>query len=184
MIIDKPDLQYIYIFSKKCFDSPSDPASYLTYQDRRLTNKEYLEHWGKWVFLAEREQLDELARKFDPYVEVGTLPCIKYDHAPQQWAGKEQCGMCVYCDDRQREEVWQLISSFGVSEKRWVYERDLIEKWLPGGEHLERWITVHGLTDEEAEKLREEAHHKYQAAFFERPNDICLGWAQLDATEE
>ncbi len=69
--------------------------------------------------------------------------------------------MGVYCDDGQSDEVWQFLANFGVKEKKWVYERDLIQKWMPSGVFMERWITAHGLKDTEAGKLREEARCKY-----------------------
>jgi hypothetical protein len=55
MIIDRPESWYIFIFSKDYFDSPSDPGSYILYNGKRLTNKEYLDHWGKWVFFEEKK---------------------------------------------------------------------------------------------------------------------------------
>lgn len=178
MIFDRPESWYIFILSKDYFDNPYDPASYMVYDGKRLTNKEYLEHWGKWVFIGEKEEIYEMARKMDPHVESGAIPCAKYDREPQRWATLEQCVMCVYCDDRQREEVFEVLSSLGVKGKRWVYEREVIEKWLPGGLHMERWIKSHELSEEDAEIIREESRQKFNSQFFDRPDDICLGWEQ------
>jgi hypothetical protein len=86
--------------------------------------------------------------------------------------------MCVFCDDREREEVWQILSRLGVKVKAWVYDREVMEKWQPGGLNLERWLTAHGVADEEAERIREDARQKYHERFLKRPNDICLGWEQ------
>lgn len=179
MIVDRPESWYIFVLSKDYFDSPDDPASYMAYKNKRLTNQEYMDHWGKWVFFGDnREELDELARKLEPYVESHDIPCIKYDRAPQKWADLEQCVMCVYCDDRQKKEVLEILSSFGVKAKGWVYEREVIEKWQPGGLHMERWIKAHELSDKDAETIREEAREKFKGQFFDRPDDICLGWQQ------
>jgi len=178
MIIDKRESWYIFVFSKDHFDSSSDPGVYIAYNGRRLTNKEYLEHWGKWVFFGEREELDELAKKLDPYVENNEIPCIKYDRAPQKWFELEQCVMCVYCDDRQRHEVAKILSRFGIKAKGWSYDREVIQKWLPGGLHMERWIKNHNVSEEEAEKIREESRQKYKKQYFDRPDDICFGWNQ------
>lgn len=178
MIIDRPESWYIFIFSKDYFDSPSDPGSYITYNGKRLTNREYLEHWGKWVFFGEKEELDEKAHNLDAFVESHDIPCIKYDRSPQKWFELEQCVMCVYCDDRQRMDVWKFLAQFGVKAKAWAYEREVIEKWLPGGLHMERWLKAHDLSEEQAEKIRNDSEKKYQKKFFDRPNDICMGWEQ------
>ncbi len=178
MIIDRPESWYIFIFSKDCCDRGGDPGSYIMYKGKRLTNKEYLDHWGKWVFFGEKDEVNEMARNLDPYVESGRIPCVKYDRAPQEWAELEECVMCVYCDDRQKDDVLQILSGFGVKAKGWAYEREVIEKWLPGGLHMERWIKAHGMSEEAAETIREESREKFQRQFFDRPNDICLGWEQ------
>ncbi len=176
MIIDRPQSQYIFLFSRHSLNS-SDTGSHMTYQCKRLTNKEYLEHWGKWIYLDERDHLDELVLKLDPYVEDGSIPCIKYDHTPQRFFDMDQCVLCVYCDDRQRDEVWEILSRFGIKGKAWVYEREVIEKWMPGGLLMEKWITAHGLTDKEAEEIREDARKKL-GIIYERPSELCYGWRQ------
>jgi len=178
MIIDRPESWYIFIFSKDYFDSPSDPGSYILYNGKRLTNKEYLDHWGKWVFLGERKELLELAQQLNPYVEDHKIPCIKFDRAPQKWFELEECVMCVYCDDRQRDDVMAILSKFGVKVKGWTYEKEVIEKWLPGGLHMERWIKTHKLNEKEADEIRNDSKQKYNKKFFEKPNDICMGWEQ------
>ena len=38
-----------------------------TYKGRRITEEEYLEHWGKWVII------DEIADDLDLAVEMGLL---------------------------------------------------------------------------------------------------------------
>lgn len=177
MIIDRRGSWYIFIFSKDDLDTPSDPGSHITYNERRLTNKEFSEHWGKWVFFGEKEELDELAEKLDPYVENHQISCIKYDRFPQKWFELEQCVMCAYCDDRQKDEVFQILSQFGIKMKAWSYEREVIQKWLPGGLHLERWIKRANLSEEDAEKLRKGSRERYEK-FFDSPDELCSGWSQ------
>ena len=177
MILDRPESWYIFILRKDYFKNPNGPPSYMTYNGNQLTNKEYLEHWGKWVFIGEKSEIHDLAQKMDPHVESGAIPCAKYDRDPQRWATLEHCVMCVYCDDRQREEVINIMISLGVKGRRWVYEREVIQKWLPGGLHMEAWIKANNLTEEEAEKVREESRQEFKI-FFDRPDDICLGWKQ------
>lgn len=178
MIIDRPESWYIFIFSKDYLSSPSDTGSYITCHGKRLTNREYLDHWGKWVFFGEKEELNEMARDLDVFVEKQEIPCIKYDRSPQHWFDMEQCVMCVYCDDRERDDVWKILHSFGVMEQAWSYEREVIQKWSPGGLHLERWLKHHKVSEEEAEKIREEARLKFKRKFFDKQNDICMGWEQ------
>ena len=178
MIVNRPGSWYIFVTSKDYFERSHNGPSYMTFEGKRLTNKEYLEHWGKWVFYGEKEELNEMASNLDPYVEKGDIPCIKYDPSPQKWASLEQCVMCVYCDDRKKDEVMKILSSFEVKVKAWVYEREVIEKWMPGGLHLERWIKSQDLLDQDAEQIREESREKFKRQFFDRPDDICLGWAQ------
>lgn len=178
MVIDRPGSQYIFMYSRESLNNSSDRASYIAYKDKRLTNKEYLEHWGKWVHLDDKENIHELAHKLDQYVEEGIIPCIKFDRAPQQWADMDQCVLCVYCDDRQRDEVWKILSDVGVKIKAWTYDREVVEKWRPGGQYLERWIGANKLTEEEADRTREESRQKFKATFFDKPDEPCRGWIQ------
>lgn len=178
MIIDRPESWYIFVYNTHDYESSDDPGAYIAYDGWRLTNREYLEHWGKWIFFGEKEELDEMARKLDPFVENGQIPCIKYDRAPQRWFDLEQCVMCVYCDDRQRDEVFQILSRFGVKEQAWVYDQEVIQKWMPGGLFLESWLKYHNVTEEEAEKIREDARKRFQRQFFERPDDVCFALSQ------
>lgn len=178
MIVDRPESWYLFILKSDYFETSDNGPSYMVYEGKRLTNKEYLDHWGKWVFFGEKAELDEMARNLDPYVESGAIPCIKYDRAPQEWASMEQCVMCVYCDDRQREDVHKILRNFGVKAKGWAPEQEVIKKWSPGGLHLERWIKSKKLSDDEAKKVREDAHERFNRQFFDRLDAICLGWQQ------
>ena len=177
MKIDKRGSWYKFVFSKEDLDTPGDPGSHIRYNERRLTNMEFSEHWGKWVLLGESEEFEELAEKLDPYVESHQISCIKYDRSPQEWFDLDQCVMCVYCDDRQKDEVLKILSQFGVKMKAWSYEREVIEKWLPGGLHLERWIKKAKLSEKDAETLRKESKQRYKK-FFDNPDALCSGWAQ------
>lgn len=176
MIVDRPQSHFIFLFSRDTLNS-DDLGAYMVYQGKRLTNREYFEHWGKWVYLDERENLDELARKLDSYVESGEISCIKYDHAPLRTLGMDQCVLCVYCDDRRKGEVWEILSRFGIKGKAWVYEKEVMEMWMPGGALLEKWITAQGLTGERAEKIRENVRHAFSVKYGS-PDDLATGWEQ------
>ena len=78
MIQDKPNRTWIYV-------TPSSPEiSFPNYQGRRITREEYIEHWGKWVIVDDKERLDEWAEDLDMAVEEGLIYMIKYlRSAPQ-----------------------------------------------------------------------------------------------------
>jgi hypothetical protein len=157
MIVNKPYLYWIYVMP-----SASSKGEPFTYKGQQLTKEEYLEHWGKWVIMDEREQLDELARKLEPYVESRAIYTIKYTRSPEHIFDIDTCVMCVFCDDREKEEVWQILSSLGVTLKAWVYDREVIEMWQPGGVMMEQWIKHFGIEGEEAEEIRKSTQQKYE----------------------
>lgn len=174
VIIDQPESHFIFIFSKNYVYGKQH---YISYEGKPLTNKEYLKHWGKWVILNTREHLDALAQKLDLYVEKGLIPCIKYDRKPIEEFKHlllTECVMCVYCDDRQKEEVWQILVSAGVNNKAWVYEHETMQKWLPGGLLLENWIQAKKMEDEAAKKVRNKAKEYFEKLFADE-NSIFLG---------
>ncbi len=173
MIVDRPESHFIFLFHPDAFYG----YHYIAYQGKPLTNKEYLEHWGKWVLIGTRSEFDSLAKNIDPYVEKGIIPCVKYDRVPLKHLGLEECVMCVYCDDRQRDEVWKILAKYNVNLKAWFYERETLEMWSPGGRLLENWIASQNLSEEEAEKVREDARQRVNA-IYEEEEAIFTGWEQ------
>jgi hypothetical protein len=177
VLIDQPGSHFIFIFSKSYVYGKQH---YISYKKRPLTNKEYLTHWGKWVIINTREYLETLAQKLDLYVEKGLIPCIKYDRKPIEEFENlllNDCVMCVYCDDRQKEEVWNILVSEGVDNKAWVYEHETMQKWLPGGLLLENWIQAKKMKDEDAEKVRNNAKEYFDKLFADE-NSIFKGVVQ------
>ena len=152
MIVDQLDFQWIYIL-------PSNPKlpSKRKYPSPK-TEEEYLEHWGKWVVFGEKEYVGGLARSLDPYVEAKHIYPIKYLRQAPPGLGFEQPVMCVYCDDREKEEVWEILCNLGVTQKQWVYESETIAAWQPGGELFEQMAAYRKLSPEE----REKAEKKFQ----------------------
>lgn len=178
MIIDDPRVHFICIFARKCIYG-NDPAAYIKYKGKRLINKEYLEHWGKWVALGTREQMDKLALKLDQYVEEETIPCCKYDRDPlKKEFGMTECVMCVFCDDREKDEIWQILKDLGLTMRAWFYEREIIDRWRPGGLFLERWIEARGLTGKAANAVREDAGRRMDKLYGD-PDAPCPAWDQL-----
>ena len=76
MIIDKPYYYWIYLI-------PSNPKFPLACYGLPRSKDEYLEHFGKWTIMDEREKLDELALNLDPYIECRAIYSIKYTRAPE-----------------------------------------------------------------------------------------------------
>ena len=146
--MDKLNFLWIYVTN-------SNPdLHYRGRWDFPKTKEGYLEHWGKWVIFGEREYLDKLACQLDPYVEDRHICNIKYLCRALLWTGFDKPAMCVYCDDREKEEIWQILSHFDIPNKLWVYERETIASWQPGGELLEKMIAYRKLSPEKAERVR------------------------------
>ena len=127
MIVDKSFYYWIYVvpsnpdFPPACMPIPSN-------------KEEYLEHFGKWTIMDDKENLDDLARKLDPYVECRAIYTIKYTRAPESHFGIDQCVMCIFCDDRDKEDVWEILARQGVTLKAFVHDRQVVEMWQPGGD--------------------------------------------------
>jgi hypothetical protein len=171
MIVDRPGSHFIFVVP---WDHVYKHYNYINYRGKDLTNQEYLEHWGKWIIFGPKEQLSEIAKKIDPYVEEKKIPAAKYDREIIQEFELGECVMCVYCDERQREEVWEILSSLEIEDKMWVFEKETMERWMPGGRLLEKWISGRGLSPEQAEIVREDAREKFKK-MFENPHAIFRG---------
>jgi len=174
MIVDRPESFYIFIYHPSVVYSD---ASYFIYKGNRLTNKEYLEHWGKWIIVDEKERLDELAEKLDPYVENKAIPCVKYDRYPLGMFDLGGCVMCIFCDDRERDEIWEILAGFGATLKAWVHDRDVVQMWMPGGLILEKWIEEHHLDEKKAQEIRDDAQMKFDKQFGNE-DAFASGWDQ------
>lgn len=173
MIIDDPRSRFIFVYHPLTLMG----RSYTVYQGKEMTNGEVLEHWGKWLVLGARARLEELAEKLDPYVEEKKIPCIKYDRLPPLSLGVEECVMMVYCDRRNRDAVWEILSQLGIKMKAWVTERETMEMWLPGGRLLERWMASQEFDERRKEATREDAARRL-GHIFDHPEEIFRGWEQ------
>ncbi|MDA8233348.1 MAG: hypothetical protein M0Z31_00800 [Clostridia bacterium] len=165
MIVDQPGSHFVFVFSSRYVYANEH---YICYKGKALTNKEYLENWGKWVVLGTREEINIMVEKLNSYVENKQIPCIKFDRKPIKEFKNillTECVMCVYCDVRQSEEVWKILANAGIKTKAWVFERETMKKWLPGGVLLENWISERGIVGDAAEKIRKEAQDYFQTMF-------------------
>lgn len=162
MIVDRPGSHFIFVVSRH---HVYDGYNYIRYDGKPLTNKEYLEYWGKWVFFGDHEKLGDFALKMDPFVEEKVIPAAKYDREVIDAFELGECVMCVYCDFRQREAVWKILESIGVTDKMWVFEKETMQRWMPGGHLLEKWIAGKQLDPEAADRVREDAKKTFQKMF-------------------
>jgi len=80
----------------------------------------------KWLIFGKREELEELAKKIEPYVERGLIHSAKY-------SPEENSVMCVYCLDYEREKVWQILEKLGVKKRIWKYDYQTMQDWSIGG---------------------------------------------------
>ena len=173
MIIDQPQSHFIFGYHPKVYEG----RSYVTYKGMLLTNKEYLEYWGKWLVFGSRGMLDALAEKIDFHVESGIIACFKYDRKPLKNLGMEDCIMCVFCHKKNRDAVWEILAGESVKLKAWIYDRETIDMWLPGGKLLENWIRSENLSENKAERIRAESRMKF-AAILDYPDRLFAGWPQ------
>ena len=173
MIIDQPQSHFIFVYHSKAFQG----HKYIAYQGKPLTNKEYLEYWGKWLVFGPRSMHDKLAQKLEPFVEDGLIACIKFDRTPLKNLGMTECIMCIFCDERNSKQVWNILAEEGIKLKAWIYDRETVEMWLPEGRLLERWIESEKLRQTEADKVREDSRKRF-SIIFEHPDDLYEGWVQ------
>jgi hypothetical protein len=173
MIIDHPDSHFIFVYHPFVLMG----KRYTVFQGRELTNAEILQYWGKWIVLGNRPFLDELAEKLDPYVEDKKIPCIKYDRSPSKNLGVTECVFMVYCDRRQRDEVWDILRKFGVKLKAWVTEKETMALWMPGKPLLERWMASKRFDESTRERIRKDAEDRLSRVF-EHPDEVFTGWEQ------
>jgi len=160
MIVDRPESHFIFIFP---WEHVYRNYNYIRFRDKPLTNSEYLESWGKWILFGTREEMDRLAQQLDPYVENKKVPAAKYDRKKIDEFGLSRCVMCVYCHKEERDSVWEILAELGAVDKAWIYERETVEKWLPGGVNLETWIKQRGMSEADAALARNDAEKTLKA---------------------
>ena len=174
MIVDRPLSHFIFILP---FDHVYRQYNYINLDGKPLSNREYLEGWGKWLVFGHRQELDELARGLDTLVEARQVPGAKYDRRRIDEFQLDRCVMCVYCHVEERDRVWTHLAGLGVKDKAWMFERETLEKWLPGGVNLEKWIEGRGLGAEEAAVVRASAGAMLQQLLHD-PDAIFTGIEQ------
>lgn len=162
MIVDRPSSHFVFVVPE---DHVYRRYNYINYSGKPLTNKEYLESWGKWLVFGSAGDLAELAKRLDPFVEARDVPAAKYDRQKIDEFGLDRCVMCVYCHVECRDQVWDVLLSLGVHDKAWAFERETLERWLPGGANLERWIEGRHLNEQQAGVVRRQAEAQFKQMF-------------------
>lgn len=162
MIIDRPGSHFVFVLPAAHL---RERYNYINFRGQPLTNRQYLDFWGKWLIFGHRDQLDDLAARLDPFVEAHQVPAAKLDRKLIDEFGLDRCVMCVYCHFEDRDSVWAILAGLGVSDKAWMFERETMEKWLPGGVNLERWISGRGLDAKQADEVRKSADARFKQWF-------------------
>jgi hypothetical protein len=142
MIFDKLDPYWVHIMPEKLeFQPPYD-----------------LEHYGKWLIYGSRKRMESLARALNSFVESGQIDQAKYtkrDPNIDPLPNRKMHVMCVYCDDRKRNDAWKILEGIGVKRKVWKYDKQTIADWSPGG-RLER--EARKFNRDENEKILRQCH--------------------------
>ena len=94
--------------------------------------REYIEHWGKWLVFDSAAAIRSVAEELDLHVDRGEIDSAKFNREPSD-IGRGDGVMCVYCDDRDRERVWNILRLLGLSKRIWKYDRQTHDDWGPGG---------------------------------------------------
>jgi len=92
MIVDRSGSHFIFVV---CSDHILKGYNYIRYEGKPLTNREYLQYWGKWVFFGDQKKLRNLAKEMDPFVEGKVIPAAKYDREVIDAFNLGECVMCV-----------------------------------------------------------------------------------------
>ncbi len=131
MILDDPSLPWIWVRRASEWE-----------RAKELSLGEWIdftEHGGAWVIIGPRERLDELAVKLDPYVEKDEIPDVKY--SKRSGAYGPLPAMKVFCYEWDRDRVWTILANLGITQKRWLSEKETLMGFAPGGRH---YIEIHG----------------------------------------
>lgn len=124
MIITHADPYWIWILP-----SNRRPSTY-------ASREEMLEHNGKWVVTGSKNYIQDLAFRIDAVVEEGKIDVAKFTKkypATDPLPHVKDYAMCVYSDSRAKDKTAAVLHSLGITELRWVYDRESIEDWSPGG---------------------------------------------------
>jgi hypothetical protein len=129
MINDKKNEYWVSI------ERSQDKTGVLYYSN---DNKEYLEHFGKWLIFGNPKYIKDLAIKLDCYIDKGEIDSAKYNRKPSP-VGRGECVMCVYCDDRDKDRVWNILSLLEVKKKIWKYDQQTYKDWEVNGRLHKQW---------------------------------------------
>lgn len=95
-----------------------------------VNEEEQLQHNGKWVIEGDKTYIMDLAFRIDAYVEEGKIDAAKFtkkDPATDPLPHIPTFAMCVYSDDRKKDEVSLYLKELGITDFRWKYDRESIK---------------------------------------------------------
>lgn len=122
LLTDDPQWIWIYPRNRQSFQYASE--------------EEVLKHNGKWVVIGDKTYIMDLAFRLDPYVEAGKIDAAKFtkkDPETDPLPHVFDFAMCVYSDDRKRDEVTKYLKELGVNDFLWKYDRESLADWGEGG---------------------------------------------------
>lgn len=77
---------------------------------------EWVRHGGKWIIFDSRAMIVKLVKDLAPLVDSGVIAGAKY------WK-KDPSAICVYCLDREKEDIEKVLDRLGAGRKRvWEYD--------------------------------------------------------------
>lgn len=145
-----------------------------SYEIRLLppTPREYWDHWGKWLIFNRLPFLEELARKLEVHIEKREIENAKYSPHDKQGDPKGICVMCVYCDDRDRDGVFDILMKYGIARRIWKYDHETREQ---NGETYDDFIKkIRSVDDNSKQALGRMPENKTKRGeFFQRNLTQC-----------
>ena len=133
MLLTTDDPQWIWIWPRN-----RQPFQY-------ASEEEKWQHNGKWVVEGDRTYIMDLAFRIDSYVEAGKIDASKFtkkDPATDPLPHILVFAMCIYSDDRKRDETANYLQELGVEKFDWKYDKESIVDWSEGGKLAQKAAEV------------------------------------------
>jgi len=95
---------------------------------------------GKWLIFNDLGYLKEIADKLLSSMISGKIGYIKWSHREGNDQFKDKTPvMCVFSDDKHKEEVWKILEKIGIKQRIWKYDFQTYEDWKKGGRLYNEW---------------------------------------------
>lgn len=120
------DYSLIFLFPE------ADGWVYIESEKDKRPIEETLRYRGKWVIYGSKRYVENLAKSLKD--EVGkTIDAMKYSVKSTKVtpnAPERKHALLVYCDERRRDEIRNILESKGVKEVIWKYDRESLAELL------------------------------------------------------